>query len=356
MVKRATASRRTQATSSRRERATASGTTLASGRTLPSSLDLRRAAASWISDCRARGLRPTTVADREATLNRFLWWVENQEETPVDRYALTADRLRAFLAYIQEPTKTGRFGCDRASAKRAPRPATINAYYRVLRAFANFCVEEGLVGETPFRKVKEPKVPDDQVQPLTHEQVQALVDAARRTRNPERDVAVILLLVDTGMRISELVGLTVGDVDRGAGQLWVTGKGNKRRSVFMGVAARRALWRYLEADRHEAAAEEPLFAAVGGHCPGAGLTRSGAAQIVQKAGKAAVITGVRCSPHTLRHTFAVNFLRNGGNLIELQMIMGHEDLAVLKRYLALAQADLAQAHRQASPADHMRLR
>jgi site-specific recombinase XerD len=78
--------------------------------------------------------------------------------------------------------------------------------------------------------------------------------------------------------------------------------------------------------------------------------------IVAKAGKAANINGVRCSPHTLRHTFAVNFLRGGGNLFELQQLMGHADLTVLRRYVALAEADLAQAHRNASPADRMRLK
>lgn len=68
------------------------------------------------------------------------------------------------------------------------------------------------------------------------------------------------------------------------------------------------------------------------------------------------LQGVRCSPDTQRHTFAVNFLRGGGNLFELQQLMGHTDLTVLRRYMALAEADLAEAHRAASPADRMRLR
>jgi site-specific recombinase XerD len=223
-----------------------------------------------------------------------------------------------------------------------------------VKAFVNFCLAEGLLDENPLRNVKSPRVHNDQIEPLSAEQVQALVDAARRTRTQERDVALILLQVDTGLRVSELCGLTVGDIDRGSGELSVLGKGNKRRRVYMGTAARRALWRYLEVDRRDALAEEPLFVALGGYHPGAGLTPSGVFQIVQKAGMAAGISGV--GPHDLRRTFAISFLRHGGNLLEFQLLMGHNDLATLRRYVALAEADLSRAHRAASPVDRMKLK
>jgi integrase/recombinase XerC len=86
-------------------------------------------------------------------------------------------------------------------------------------------------------------------------------------------VAIILLLVDSGLRVSELCSLNVGDVDRGEGELWVTGKGNKRRRVFIGTIARRALWRYMEMDRRQVPAEEALFVSVGGNRAGDGLTQ-----------------------------------------------------------------------------------
>jgi site-specific recombinase XerD len=158
------------------------------------------------------------------------------------------------------------------------------------------------------------------------------------------------------MRVSELCGLLVGHADRGSGELTVVGKGNKKRRVYMGTTARRALWRYLETDRRHALADEPLFVSIGGHQSGTGLTPSGIHQMISKAGEEAGIRGIRCSPHTLRHTFAVNFLRGGGNLFELQPLMGHTDLTVLRRYVALAESDLAQAHRAASPADRLKLR
>jgi site-specific recombinase XerD len=122
----------------------------------------------------------------------------------------------------------------------------------------------------------------------------------------------------------------------------------------MGTAARRAIWRYLESDRRGAEVDEPLFVSIGGNRSGTRMTPSGIFQVVQKAGQVAGLTGV--GPHDLRRTFAVNYLRHGGNLFELQILMGHTDLTVLRRYVALAETDLAQAHRAASPADRMKLR
>lgn len=124
-------------------------------------------------------------------------------------------------------------------------------------------------------------------------------------------MALILVLLDTGLRASELCSLLVADADRD-GQLSVVGKGNKRRQVYVGTAARRALWQYLESpDRRGAAADEALFTSTGGTLAGSGLTPGGLHNIIQKLGKAARLQGVRSSPHTLRHTFAVNFLRGG---------------------------------------------
>lgn len=317
-------------------------------------LDLRKAAARWISDGRAQGWSSRTLKYREQMLDRFCWWLEHRQEVAPALRSLNPETVRAFLAYLREPCPQGRWGTDHHAAARETRPSTVNTYYRAIRAFCGFLTAEGLLRERPLENVKPPRVPKDQVQPFHRDQVQALIDAARRGRTPERDAAMIMVLADTGLRASELCGLTVADADRGTGELTVTGKGNKRRQVYMSAATRRALWRYLEAERRDADLQEPLFVAVGGHTVGAGITPNGLYQIIERCGKDARISGVRCSPHTLRHTFAVNFLRRGGNLFQLQQLMGHEDLTVLRRYVELAEADLEQAHRNASPVEGMK--
>lgn len=321
-----------------------------------SQLDLRRIVSRWIGDGKAQGWSPRTLEDRQQMMDKFCWWLENEERLPATLGAIKPPVVRSFLAYLREPRPEGRWGTDHHASKRETRPSTVHTYYRAIRAFTNFCLAEGLLEGAPLQNVKPPRVPNDQVQPFTPEQVQALVDAARRGRIPDRDVAIVLTLVDTGMRVSELCGLTCADVDRGSAELTVLGKGNKKRRVYMGAACRRALWRYLETERTKAFPEDPLFASRTPSQSGGGLTPNGVHQLIERMGRAAGITSVRCSPHTLRHTFAVNFLRGGGNLFELQQLMGHTDLTVLRRYVALAEADLAQAHRNASPADRMRLR
>jgi integrase/recombinase XerC len=319
-------------------------------------VDLRKASQRWVADGNAQGWSPRTLKDRAQLMERFCWWLENEEQLPTTLSSLDPTCIRGFLAYVRDPSPNGRWGSGHHATKRAARPSTVQTYYRALRAFTNFCLGEGLLDETPLKNVKSPRVPTDQVQPFTNQQVQALVDAARRGRMAERDVAMVMVLVDTGLRVSELCGLKVSDADKGTGELTVTGKGNKRRQVYMGLATRRVLWRYVEAERRDAEGADALFVSVGGTQVRGALTPNGVFQIIQKLGQAAGVSGVRCSPHTLRHTFAVNFLRNGGNLFELQQLMGHADLTVLRRYVALAEADLQQSHRAASPADRMRLR
>lgn len=314
---------------------------------------LERAVENWLADGRAQGHSARTLANRRHLMAKFGWWLMNEEEAEPSLEALSPARIRLFLTYLRQERPDGRFGSDTPNACRAARPSTVHTYYCCLRAFVNFCLAEGLIEETPLKNVKAPRVPNDQVQPFTAGQILELLSAARQSRTPERDTAIISLLADTGMRVSELCGLTVGDFDRMGGELSVLGKGNKRRQVYMGAAARRALWRYVETDRKHAQPGEPLLVGVGGNRRGTGMTPSGVFWVVQAVGEKAGIRGIRCSPHTLRHYFAVSFLRGGGNLFELQQLMGHTDLTVLRWYVALAEADLAAAHRKASPLDRI---
>jgi site-specific recombinase XerD len=365
MPQRPTASRRRRHTASGMDRPTAStartpavqpdeGPSVSSR---AAGFGLRQAISDWLAGGKAEGWSPRTLDDRRMALGRFCWWLENEARVPLALRSVTPQIIRAFLTYAREPREEGRFGCRRSTTRRQARPATINAYYRILRAFLNWCLAEDLIETTPLKNVKSPKVPNDQIQPLSEEQVQSLVDTVRRTEAPERNAALIFLLVDTGLRASEVIRLRIEDVSRDTNCLTVVGKGNKKRRVYMATKTGRALWKYLEMDRRGASPDDPLFTSVGGTKSGEALAYTGLYGMVRKAGKAAGLPKeLRVSPHTLRHTFAVNFLRGGGNLFELQQLMGHEDLTILRRYVAFADADLAEAHRSASPVARMRLK
>lgn len=321
-----------------------------------SSLALMRAVDLWLADGRAQGWSERTLQDRREGFRRVAWWLENEAQVSPTLHALTRDRIRLFLAYLREPHPEGRFGCRKPTAKRAARPFTLLHDYRNLHAFGEFCVREELLVASPLQNLKPPRTPKDQIQPFSPAQVQALLDAAQRSHQPERNRALLWILLDSGLRISEVCSLRVTDVEKDTGEISVCGKGGKRRRVYLGRDARRAVRRYLEVQRRGASPKEPLFLAEGGIHTGEAMTRSGFTQLIRRLGRTADLRGVRCSPHTFRHTFAIEFLRGGGNVYELQVLMGHESLEILRRYVLITQADAEAAHRRASPGDRMKLR
>jgi integrase/recombinase XerD len=207
---------------------------------------------TWLADGWAQGFSERTLAWRRAFFERLEWWLLNEDKTGVALEDLTTARIRSLLSYCREAQSGGRFGCAHPVARRKARPSTVQTYYRDIRAFLNFCVQEGLLDENPMRNIKPPRVPCDQVQPFTAEQVQSLLDAAVKTSVPERNRTILLLLADTGLCASELCGLTIGNAASPIGEVTVAGKGGKRRLVYMGTAAQRALRGYVHWHRRRA--------------------------------------------------------------------------------------------------------
>lgn len=174
-----------------------------------------------------------------------------------------------------------------------------------------------------------------------------------RRPTAKRDRAILLFLLDTGVRVSELCGADICDVDFELGRVLVTGKGNKSRYVYLGRISRQALWKYLD-DREPSArsrTNEPLFVSQNGLYR---MTRGSVGQLIKRLGNKVGETGLHA--HRFRHTFAIQFLRNGGNIFELQQLLGHTTLDMVKHYVRLAQMDLKEAVKKASPADNWKLR
>jgi integrase/recombinase XerD len=212
---------------------------------------------------------------------------------------------------------------------------------RGLKAFGNWCATEQLAQAQALRTLRRPQVPHKLVEPLSDEALRRLLDAAS-----VRDRAIVLLLLDTGLRLSELAGLRGCDL-RPDGGVKVMGKGSRERVVPVGAAARQALLRYLR-QTESADSREPIFRARGGGA----LGWRGIQQVFNRLKARTGIPG-RCSPHTLRHTFARSYLVNGGDAFSLQRILGHTTLDMVKRYVALADGDLAARHLVASPGDRL---
>lgn len=250
---------------------------------------------------------------------------------------------------------TGRLGADRrvdgitlpelrswlVALRTTLAPISVAGYVRGLRAFGNWLAADGLAEARAFRTLARPRVPHKVIEPLSDEDLRRLLAACG-----PRDRAILLLLFDTGLRVSEAAGIRLGDL-RPDGTIKVMGKGAKERIVPVGSAARTAIIRYLER-RGEADPDAPLFRSQSGEA----LTLNGIQQLLVRLKNRVGIAG-RCSPHTFRHTFARSYLVNGGDVFTLQRILGHTSLEMVRRYVALADTDVASRHRAASPADRL---
>lgn len=157
----------------------------------------------------------------------------------------------------------------------------------------------------------------------------------------------MLLLLDTGLRISEAMNIRLKDIDRANSSVTVMGKGSKERTVHFGQTVRRALSQYLE--RRGDLETDYLFVTEYGDP----MQQRMAQQQITRYGALAKIQGVRISPHTFRHTFAKNWIVNGGDVFSLQKMLGHTTMEMVRRYVNLANEDVGRAHRTYSPADRM---
>ena len=217
-----------------------------------------------------------------------------------------------------------------------------------LRSFGDFLVREGVVEHNPFRVVSAPRIPKRLPQYLTVAELEALL-AAPDTSTPLglRDRAIIEVLYAAGLRVSELVGLDLADVDLAQAQVRVVGKGSKERVGLLGRPAVHAVRAYLEGGRPALAGRQPTSALWLNH-RGGRLTVRGVALILDKAGKQA---GVRThvSPHVLRHTFATHLLDGGADLRVVQELFGHDNLATTQIYTHVSQSRAREVYIRAHP-------
>lgn len=301
--------------------------------------------------CTAEGRSPKTVIWYEHKLRIFCDWLEERFGIQ-EPQAITADHIRAFLAHMRDEVHRGDLNPHRPSEECLISPQTVQGYYRAIRAFFSWLMREEHISSDPCRKIKRPKVPEKVVATFDEEQVRRIL-AIPDKKHPVgfRDYTILVLLLDTGIRLGEISRLRVRDLHLEEGYIRVCGKGGKERIVPVGAKVSKALWRYLAQYRPEPAhadVENVFLSRDGRPMKGEAIYR-----MIARCGKQAGITGVRCSPHTFRHTFAVFFLRNGGDVFSLQRILGHTSLVVTRMYCSLSDVDVQNQHRRYSPVDRL---
>lgn len=304
-------------------------------------------------DCEMRNHSIRTRDIRALALRLLHWYCDRAGHESCGQR-----EIRAFFHYLQNghAAEQGRWMKADGSARgrrfaREVSPRTVKTYWNHLSTFFQWLVREAVLDVNPFAGLEPPLCPAHQVRPFTPCEVRAILQAAKESRNAPRDVAIVRFLFDTGIRVSELCALRRSDVDLRQNFAEVLGKGRKKRVVSLGLKLTREIYQYLATQVIEG--DGPLFTADKSGSAGNALTRGGVLQIIKRLCRRAGVSGPRCSPHTFRHIFAVEFLRAGGNVFTLKEILGHSSLHMTNRYVALAQADIAAQHRRFSPGDRL---
>lgn len=285
---------------------------------------------------------------------RYLEGFLRSEGLPTDVTQIGAMEIRAFILYLQRKRCFSGHPFSKTQ-NRGLSGHTINCYLRSIRSFWSWLVSEEIIEANPLVRVKIPKPPGKVTPTFSDEQLEQLLSGINTyTAEGYRDQAIILTLLDSALRVSELANIRLDDLRLEEGLIRVMGKGGRERVVPFGKSIHRILWRYINKYRAEPATPNGDFLFL--TTDGGPMTKDRIHKKMFRYGEKAGISGVRCSPHTLRHTAAIRFLRNGGDVFSLQRMLGHSSLTMTRHYCELADVDVKKAHLAASPVDNLRFR
>ena len=227
---------------------------------------------------------------------------------------------------------------------------TIHGYVRALKALSTWAFQEGFTTTNALGRLKRPALPKTVIDTLSDEEIKSLIASV----NPNcmlgaRALLITVMLLDTGIRANELLGLTLGHTDLSGDRIKVLGKGNKERIVPLSPSAKKVLLRWVSAFRPEP--QDPRDETVVLSAEGTPLSYTALAHIIKRLGEKAGVR--RLHAHLFRHTFAVRYLVNGGDLMTLRNILGHSDITTTQVYLHLADSQVAVRYNSFSPLSNM---
>jgi site-specific recombinase XerD len=300
-------------------------------------------------------LRQKSDFDKYYRTYMVILHAERKESVTISRYGMI---LRMFQKFLMDNDLTqnvkeisslevGLF--LQQAAARGLAPDTLYGYHKDLRIFFNWLIREEILTKNPLSKIASPRRTIDIIKPLSHDDiVNILLLCSGKLFTDIRNRAIMMTFLDTGLRLKELASITTDNLDIQNGLIQVMGKGRKKRFVRIGHNAQRAILKYMlvrndtipEFWQNEH--EKPIL-------PG------GIKIMVKRLLASAHVSSSKQGCHILRHTFAINFLRNGGSLAALQVMLGHSDITTTMLYLrSLGSDDMIREHLKASPMDNLK--
>ncbi|MGD6964073.1 tyrosine-type recombinase/integrase [Fictibacillus phosphorivorans] len=298
-------------------------------------LTVKEAIELFTEDCIVRNLREHTVKYYNNELGAFIRLLQGQG------VELTLQGMNETI--IKE-------NVIKAMQGQGIKPVSINTRLTALRAFFNWLHKQRYIKRNPMAEVSMLNHRKEIIETLTVEQLNQLLNACDlRTFTGVRDYTILLLFIETGVRVNELAGIEVGDINFAGGNIHIrNAKSYTERVVPIQTRMKEQLRKWL-AVRGDLATEA-LFVTVD-NTP---LSKRQIQSRVTHYGGKSKIKGVRVSCHTLRHTFAKLCVVNGSSAFHLMQILGHTDISMTKRYVNLFSNDVAEGHKKFSPLNNLR--
>ncbi len=309
-------------------------------------------------DKEERNQSEMTGATFEESVNEFQYAlrIEGKAEKTLEQYNYVLDKfgnfindnpplesispltIRKFLQYLTQK--------DLAKA-------TVAIHFRVLRAFFNWLVGEGLLSESPVRNIKEPKTPKKYPRILKRDQVNELLAAAKKHKNQwagQRNYTITICFVDMGLRLSELINSKIKDLSISERRIKVHGKGSKDRMVYFGHETYKALRRWLDIrDKKGKPFDETIFISQTGEK----LKKRYVQHIISDLQEEAGLEDIKVSPHVLRHTAATLAVENGIGPFHLQIYFGWESIRTAQKYVHMDGSSVKESFTASSPVDNL---
>lgn len=284
-----------------------------------------------------KGSSDNTIAAYRNDLNQFHEFITKEGHLADGAWSeLSRDQLINYILWLKE---------------REYASATVARKVAAMKSFCGFLVRSGAVEDNPAEQLDSPKVKKQLPTTLAPDDVErllALPGQGNGSPKAIRDSALLEVLYATGMRVSEVAGLTLDDLDLGAGTVRCVGKGNKERVMPLYAEACHALSAYLEKGRPALCGNNPAERTLFLNPRGEKLTRQGLWLIIKAYARQLGLED-RVTPHTLRHSFATHMLNGGAGLREVQRLLGHANISTTQVYTHITRERLREVYDGAHP-------